>query len=294
MKIGYFGDGPWAHQAFELILKDQRFDVRFVCARFEHPDPVLETMAISKNIPFLSHQNINNPEFSKNISKYNCDIFVSMSFDQIFKRMIIETPRYGTINCHAGKLPFYRGRNVLNWALINDEKEFGVTAHFMDEGIDTGDIVHQKTFAINEGDNYQSLLQKAYSGCAQTLLAALLQIENGTATRTPQSSIHPWGSYCSKRMEGDERINWNQTSRKIFNFVRALCHPGPVARTQVRGKELKVHKIEYLPDAVEYLGIPGSVLGVSDEGILVKTMDTFIRIIKVEPLTRLRVGDRLS
>jgi methionyl-tRNA formyltransferase len=64
-----------------------------------------------------------------------------MSFNQIFKSEIINLPRLKTINCHAGKLPFYRSRNILNWVLINDEKEFGITVHYVDEGIDTGDII---------------------------------------------------------------------------------------------------------------------------------------------------------
>ena len=70
-------------------------------------------------------------------------------------------PKYGAINCHAGKLPDYRGRNILNWALINDEKEFGITVHFIDEGIDTGDIILQESFEIKDSDNYKSLLDLA-------------------------------------------------------------------------------------------------------------------------------------
>ena len=73
-----------------------------------------------------------------------------MSFNQIFRKDIINLTPIGIINCHAGKLPFYRGRNILNWVLINDEKEFGITVHFVDEGIDTGDIILQKTFPITD------------------------------------------------------------------------------------------------------------------------------------------------
>lgn len=293
MRIGYFGDGPWAHQALELILKDKHFDVLFVCARFENPDPVLRSLAASKKLPFLNHKNINSSEFLEKLKFFNCDIFVSMSFDQIFKKHLISMATRGAINCHAGKLPFYRGRNILNWVLINDEKEFGITVHHIDEGIDTGDIILQKSFPINEEDDYQTLLRRAHSGCAQALLTALQQIERGVDSRTPQRTVHPWGSYCVKRIQGDERINWNQTSREVFNFVRSLCHPGPVARTQARGQLLKVHKIEYLPDAVQYLGIPGSVLGTGCAGILVKTKDTFVKILKIEPEVSLHVGDRL-
>ena len=97
-------------------------------------DKILKDYAKQNNIDYLKHKNVNSKEFISNIAKYNCDLFVSMSFNQIFKTQIINLPKYKAINCHAGKLPFYRGRNVLNWALINDEKEFGITVHFIDEG----------------------------------------------------------------------------------------------------------------------------------------------------------------
>ena len=86
-----------------------------------------------------------------------------MSFNQIFKQSIISLPELGIISCHAGKLLLYRGRNVLNWVLINDEKEFGITVHYIDEGIDTGDIIIQKSFQIKDTDTYKSLLEKASS-----------------------------------------------------------------------------------------------------------------------------------
>ena len=94
-----------------------------------------------------------------------------MSFNQIFKREMIDLPKYGTINCHAGKLPFYRGRNILNWALINDEKEFGITVHYMDEGIDTGDIIVQRTYPIGEEDDYGILCFSDSSSRTLSLLS---------------------------------------------------------------------------------------------------------------------------
>ena len=98
-----------------------------------------------------------------------------MSFNQIFKNNLINLPPLKIINCHAGKLPFYRGRNVLNWVLINDENEFGITVHFIDEGIDTGDIILQKTFKIDDTDDYQTLLSRAYKECGSILYDSILQ-----------------------------------------------------------------------------------------------------------------------
>ena len=103
-----------------------------------------------------------------------------MSFNQIFKRQIIDLTRYKIINCHAGQLPFYRGRNILNWALINDESEFCITVHCVDEGIDTGDIILQDLHPIQDIDNYAMLLNRAYIECANILYKAVCMFKNET------------------------------------------------------------------------------------------------------------------
>ena len=148
MKIGYFADGPWGHKAFKKIISDRSLEVLFVTLRYDKRDAVLKQMAQENHIPVEVSPNINAEDFVNKMKAYETELFVSMSFNQIFREKMINLPRHRTINCHAGKLPFYRGRNILNWALINDEKEFGVTVHYVDEGIDTGDIILQETFSI--------------------------------------------------------------------------------------------------------------------------------------------------
>ena len=237
MKIGYFADGPWSYRAFELLIEESDLIIGFICVRFDTKDETLKKYCTKYKIDYLKDQNINNKEFLDKAAAYNCDLFVSMSFNQIFKKTIINLPRLGTINCHAGKLPFYRGRNILNWVLINDEKEFGVTVHYMDEGIDTGDIILQKTFPISEMDDYSTLLDRAYKECASLLFQSIKEIKNGNVERKAQQSIHPVGFYCSARQIGDEILDWNQSSREIYNFIRSICLPGPRARTSYKKKK---------------------------------------------------------
>jgi len=139
--IGYFADGPWAHRAFKKLIEDETIEIAFICVRYDTKDLILQNLGQTYDIDVLSAPNVNAPAFIALLRQYNADLFVSMSFNQIFKHEIIHLPSMKTINCHAGKLPFYRGRNILNWVLINDEKEFGITVHYVDEGIDTGDII---------------------------------------------------------------------------------------------------------------------------------------------------------
>jgi methionyl-tRNA formyltransferase len=294
MRIGYFADGAWSHRALEKILSDKAFSVEFVCARFDNPDPILKEMSLALDIPFFIHENINSDAFLEDLNQYNCDVYVSMSFNQIFKSSIINHTSNGIINCHAGKLPFYRGRNVLNWALINDEKDFGVTVHYVDDGVDTGDIINQQSYSITEDDDYSTLLARSYGYCSEVLYKSLLDLERGQAKRISQRDIHPVGFYCSQRKVGDEILSWKKSSREIFNFARALCMPGPQARAFIAGAEIKINKIELVPDAPIYKGIPGAVLGIERGNLLVKTEDSFVKVVQWSSDIKIRVGDRLE
>jgi methionyl-tRNA formyltransferase len=294
ISLGYFADGPWGHRALDKLVQDPSIHVAFICARFEHPDPVLKEQAGNHRIPWFTHPSVNASDFLQSIAGYECDLFVSMSFNQIFRKQLIEYPRLGTINCHAGRLPFYRGRNILNWALINDEKEFGITVHYVDAGIDTGDILAQRLFPITDQDNYATLLECAYAGCAELLYDTIKNLQIGKTTRLAQTEIHPLGFYCSNRIAGDERLNWQQNSRDIFNFVRALCRPGPEARTFRGDAELKINRVDLLPQAPVYKGVPGAVLGVNGEGFVVKTADSYVRVSQWSGAESIRTGDRLK
>lgn len=281
MRIGYFADGPWSHKALDKIINDSQFEIAFIVVRFDQPDSVLKKYAQDLQVPFLLNSNVNSSEFIETICRYEPDINVSMSFNQILKKSILNIAPMGFINCHAGQLPFYRGRNVLNWALINGESHFGVTVHHINEGIDTGDIILQRLAPIENTDDYSTLLQKAYTLCADTLYDALLLLKNGEYSVVKQSSIHPVGFYCGRRINGDEYIDWNWSSRRIYNFVRAIVPPAPGARSYINDSEIIILKTELIEDAPEYIGVPGEVVGKDDKGIIIKTGDTSIYITRI-------------
>ena len=293
MKIGYFGDGPWSHLALEKLFSDSSIEVMFICARFDNPDKCLERTALETKVPFLSHSDVNSESFIDRVAQFNCDLFVSMSFNQIFGKIIRSLPNFGVINCHAGKLPFYRGRNVLNWALINDEKEFGITVHFVDHGIDTGDIILQRVFPIVDEDNYETLLNRSYVGCSEILFEAIKKIQSGDFETIKQNSIDPIGSYCSRRMPGDEEIDWNQDSREIFNFVRALISPGPLALTRYKNNLVRVSHAVPVCGMKPYKDVPGSIIAKPRDFIRVKTKNTAVDILTTADISEFRIGDRL-
>lgn len=294
MIVGIFGDGPWAQMTCNRLSANPAISIAFICARYKFQDLRLKHIATELGVPFLTTSDVNSGKFMSEVRSSNCDLFVSMSFDQIFKKSMINLCPLGIINCHAGKLPFYRGRNILNWALINDEKEIGVTVHHVDEGIDTGDIISQTRLAISDQDDYNSLLNRAYVSCADLLAEAVEDMRLGRSTRVEQKTIHPVGSYHSARIDGDERLDWNKPSRQVFNFVRALCSPGPGALCYLHQNKVRIYRTEIVPAAPEYIDVPGAVIAVDQSTITVKTADSFVRVLNWSCDKKIKLGDRLK
>ncbi len=294
IRLGYFADGPWAENALKLFLDDNSIEVGFVVPRTGRGENPLKKMAVQNGIEYMETNDINGKAFLDKTESFHCVLLVSMSFNQIFRKDILHLAPLGAINCHAGKLPFYRGRNVLNWVLINDEPHFGITVHYMDEGIDTGDIILQETFLISDEDDYGSLLQTAYRECARLLHEAVRKIRDGEVKLTRQQDIHPVGSYFGKRIPGDENIDWKQTSREIFNFIRAISKPGPKAHTLFKGNPVRINSSRMVNEAVPYKSIPGQIVGQTNQGWLVKTSDTILEITGLEYEGTLKIGDRLG
>ena len=294
LNIGYFADGPWSHKTFDKLINDSEIKISFICVRYGSKDETLKNYATQHNIDYLEHKNINSEDFISSLKKYDCNLFVSMSFNQIFKNEIINLTKFKIINCHAGKLPFYRGRNVLNWVLINDEKEFGITVHYIDEGIDTGDIILQRNYEISDLDNYKTLLEKAYVECANILYDAILMFKKNQVKSQKQIELHPQGFYCTQRKKGDEILNLNQKSREIFNFVRAICSPGPNARVYLNKKEMKIIKVELIKEAPIYKCSVGVILQKGINYFLVKTKDSFIKVTDFEYDGEIKIGDRFE
>lgn len=277
LRIGYFGDGQWASHALEgIIARSDIFDVVFVVPRFDTVDPALARISKKNSVDFLLVENVNDPEWVENVRAMEIDVIVSMSFNQIMKAELANSARIAAINCHAGDLPRYRGRNVINWAIINGESSLGITVHLIDSGIDTGDIIDQSRIGIDDRDSYAEVLEKAYPECASVLISSLEKIADGTWSARPQPL--DGGFYCSRRREGDEWIDWELPSVRINNLVRGISHPGPGAYFAIGTEVYAAHRSSLVPEVPNYIGVPGDVVGRDDAGVVVKTGDSVLRL----------------
>jgi len=292
VRLGYFANGLWGHLAFKKLQKNNRAKIVFVCGRYQQKDHQLKLLAETHGIPYYEFSDVNSACSLSIIQGHKPDLLVSMSYDQIFKRSLLKLAHKGIINCHAGALPFYRGRSVLNWVLINDEPYFGITTHFVDEKIDTGDIIYQAKFPITDEDDYASLLCRASIGCAEALARSIDLIIKNKVTRVAQSSLDPHGSYFPKRKEGDELISFRKKGRAIFNFVRALSSPGPGARAFFEGYEVKLEKVLILSKFIDRRYAVGEVTDVEKNSFVVRALDSNIRVLKWHCIKPIFVGGK--
>ncbi|RJQ30970.1 MAG: methionyl-tRNA formyltransferase [Peptococcaceae bacterium] len=298
MRIVFFGDGRWATLCLKRLLNDDH-KILAVVLRRQPSDSSLSKLAESIGCFTYQPDNVNDPDFVSLVAFLAPQLNISMSYDQIIHKPLMNTASLGFINCHAGKLPRYRGRNVINWAIINNEKEIGLTIHYVDEGIDTGDIILQETLPVCWDDTYGILLERITQRFPELLSEAVYLIGEDKAPRISQNHIQ--GSYFGKRMPGDEWLDWNDTSLNLYNKIRAITHPGPGARTLFEGRTLIVWQARYEPAWPKYIATPGEVVGRLDgKGVMVKTGDSILLLEKVqiekgaECLPGFPVGTRLG
>lgn len=300
MRIVLFGDGRWAADTLKHLAADGHH-VAAVVVRARASDTLLENAATAMRIPVQRPANVNAPAFVTSLVALAPDLGVSVSYDQILRRAVLDVPRRGVINLHAGKLPRYRGRNVINWAIINGEQEIGLTAHMVDEGIDTGPILKQLTLPIGWTDGYGDVLARVVAALPGLAADTVREIAAGTATPVPQRAED--GTYFAGRGDGDEWLDWSLSSRHLYNKIRAITRPGPGARTLLDGREIVVWHARYDPSWPCYIATPGQVVGrvVGDEGgALVKTGDSTLLVQEVQisgapsTLPPWRIGTRLA
>lgn len=279
LRIVLLGDGRWAAESL-VALQAGGHDVAGVILRERPSDESLAQAARRLDVPLRQPARVNGQETQDWIAHLAPDLLVSIACDQILRRPLRDTAHLGALNFHAGKLPFYRGRNVINWAIINGEEEIGITAHFMDDGIDTGDIILQRTLPIGWTDTYGEVLDRVIAAMPSLVCDAVSLVAEGRAVRRPQRDLP--GTYFGGRGPGDEWIDWSATSANLHNLIRAITDPGPGARTSLDGTEIVIRRAYYDPAWPKYLATPGQVVGRTADGTVVKTGDSTLLVQEIQ------------
>ena len=294
LDIVYFGNGKRGVICLKHLLENGKKIVLVVVHPEDfdpHPTKWNETVkhtAESKGIPVFAPKNINSPESISKLLEYQPDLMVIGGYGQILTQRVIDIPREGTLNLHGGLLPRYRGSSPINWAIINGEKTGGCTVIFIDDGIDTGDIVTQEKFDIGIDDTALDIQKKTFRIFPRLLLSSINDIENNTVNRLKQDESKAF--YYHRRTPADGIIDWSSMSAlQVHNKVRALTHPYPGAFTHHEGRKLLIWRTSLLHEDIR--GIPGRVAFRRENGVVVIAKD---RGLLVETVEEIGKGERPS
>ena len=293
MKIVFMGTPDFAATSLEALI-NANYNIEAVVTNPDKPKgrgmkmlytPVKE-VAISKNIPIFQPEKVrNNADFINKMKELNPDVICVVAYGKILPKEILDIPKYGCINVHASLLPKYRGAAPIQWAVLNGDKETGVTTMYMDVGMDTGDMILTEKVQINENETTGELWDRLSKIGGKLLVETLKQIGNGTAPRIPQGNDFTMAPILDKEMS---KIDWeNKTAEEIKNLVRGL-NPIMGAYTLLNGKKIKFWKVEvannigYDENNIKIFKNGTVIISDPRDGVFIKTKKGILRVLEIQ------------
>ncbi|MDR6227231.1 methionyl-tRNA formyltransferase [Desmospora profundinema] len=240
--------------------------------------PPVKVAAKEWDLPVFQPERVRSPEALDELLAWEPDLIVTAAYGQILPRKLLETPRHGCINVHASLLPRYRGGAPIHHALIQGEKETGVTIMYMVEALDAGDMLAQESIPIEADDDVASLHDKLSRIGADLLLQTLPPLLRGEITPVPQDPDAV--TFAPNIRRQDERIDWNLPAPRLADQVRGL-RPWPVAFTTWEGKPLKIWRAR--AEERNHREQPGTVLCADASGVIVAAGEGVLVITELQP-----------
>jgi methionyl-tRNA formyltransferase len=273
MKIVYFSKGNRGSRCLEHILEAGYQVIAVVAVQ---PEEELTNLGKQYNVPILYFERINSEAAVNELRKMQADLFVLCGY----------------------KLPDYRGAAPINWQIINGETSGGCSIIYVDESIDTGDIIAQEIYPITPEDTHASVLQKTLEIFPPLLVKVLDMIESGTVQAVAQDPEQ--GGYFPRRYPKDSQISWElMTDVQVHNLVRAMHGPYPSAFSYHLGDRIEFERTDLLPDLVQ--GKPGQVMELRGQDAVVAAMNRGLLIKEITvngkdlvPSVYFQVGDVLG
>ena len=306
MKVLFMGTPDFAQESLKSLI-EANYDVIGVVTNPDKPkgrgmkmvaSPVKE-YALENNLKIYQPERIRkNVEFIEEIKNLNPDVICVVAYGKILPKEILEIPRLGCINVHASLLPKYRGAAPIQWAVLNGDKTTGITTMYMDEGMDTGDMILKQEVEIDDNETTGELWNRLSKIGGELLVKTLKEIERGTAPREKQGDDFSIAPMLSKDMA---KIDWNKkTAQEIKNLVRGL-NPIMGAYTFLNGKKIKFWEVqlakenEIMVENLDFLGNGVVLLSDSKDGLYIKAKGGIIKVLEIqgENAKRMSIQDYL-
>ena len=242
--------------------------------------PPIKIAMAGSPIPILQPDRIKSPEAIEAIREWNPDVIVVMAYGQILPRAVLELPRIACLNLHASLLPRHRGAAPIQAAIVAGDRETGITVMYMDEGLDTGDILLQSKLPILPNETGGSLHDRLGKLAVDSLDKALRGLVDETASRTPQDSAR--ATYAPKLKREDGKIDWSEPAELIERKIRAF-NPWPGAFAELRQKSGQHQRLKiYRAEVKELSGTRGEILQADAGGFVVATGKNALSLGKVQ------------
>ncbi|WP_026689953.1 methionyl-tRNA formyltransferase [Alteribacter aurantiacus] len=292
MKIVFMGTPDFSVPVLQMLLKEG-YDIIGVVTQPDRPKgrkreltpPPVKVEALKHGLLVLQPERIRNEEEWKKIEIMAPDLIITAAFGQILPQGLLDVPRLGCVNVHASLLPKYRGGAPIHQAVIDGEKETGISIMYMVEALDAGDVLSQRAIPINEEDHTGTLFTKLSTLGAELLKDTLPSIQAETIQAVPQDEEKV--TFAPNITKDQEVVDWGQSARDIYNHVRGL-HPWPVAYTTWDGNRLKIWWTDLVDQRFDEK--PGTVVQVDESGVMVVTGDQkAVTITDIQPSGKKRM-----
>jgi len=268
MRIVFIGAGAIGVPTLQALLKSEHHVVAVVTqadkpagrAQLIEPTPVKKTVTTA-NVQVLQPPRIKDPQAIVEIRALTPDVIVVMAYGQILPRDVLEIPKIVSLNLHASLLPRWRGAAPIQAAIAAGDRQIGITVMYMDEGLDTGDILLQRTIDILPDDTGGSLQNRLAQIAPEALLESLRMLKKNSAPRIPQDNAQATSAPKLKREHG--RIDWSELAEAIERKIRAF-NPWPGAFMEIGGRNLKI----FSASVVNLGGEPGEILKSENELVI--------------------------
>lgn len=286
MRIIFMGTPDFAVASLQALLNAKQEVVGVITAPDKPAgrgqklnESAVKKFAVANNLHILQPDKLKNPEFLAELKSLNADLQVVVAF-RMLPEIVWAMPKYGTINLHASLLPQYRGAAPINWAIINGEKESGVTTFFLKHEIDTGDVLFAEKVTITEQMTAGNLHDELMITGAALLTKTVLAIEAKDYKEVPQSSFKATDlKHAPKIFKEDCKIDWNKNTETVFNLIKGLS-PYPTAFTTFLDKGLKIYEVEKELSTPNIT--PGDYLSDGKTFLKIATNDGFILLKEIQ------------